>query len=493
MRRLAAIAAIGTLMACGHGGGGSGIAATSVDWGIPFVPSSASRTMVVCLRNVSGGATSATLQGYKPSGALYTGPVTVTLDGDDEHAVSISTALGGDVPAGGFVLVHTAARNVEVAFNVGEPGKSAEESSRAWPLGDLAAPPATTAASVTITTETDLVQLSNATAAPILLTVTAYLEPAANPLDPPTTSTPPAIALAAWETKTLTPDTISGITGFVGALAFTSASPFLAAVEEDLAFDGTPQVTIAPRQMYVTLSQGQVTALPTTYTDFAMVVRNDADATRLVTLQEIRLADGSSLEPTPRSITLAARESRVITTLDPPFDDLFGDATLQPSLLRVWMHIELPADVDLSFRQFDPLTLASNMTVRPHTVGHIFETLEVFPEPVLPSTVRTFFSIVNPTNTEITVTVESLIPQPDGFDAGPVPLATLTVPALNRIEFSPDGVTYLDRDLVAADVVGFRLRSGAPFTALGRRVHQNASGLILMLSPTIIRNFDDAE
>src|SRR5438128_9934031 len=113
MRRLAAIAAVGTLMACGHGSGGGGIEPGSVDWGVPFVPSSASRTMIVCLRNVSGGGTSATLQGYKPDGSLYTGPVTVILDGNDEDCIPASTALGGDVPAGGFVLVHTPSAAVE--------------------------------------------------------------------------------------------------------------------------------------------------------------------------------------------------------------------------------------------------------------------------------------------------------------------------------------------------------------------------------------------
>src|SRR5438105_12470660 len=142
MRRLAAVAAIGTLTACGHGGGG-GVAPSSVDWEVPYVPSSASRTMTVCLRNVSIGGASATLQGYKPDGSLYTGPVTVILDGNDEDCISVSTALGGDVPAGGFVLVHTPSASVEVGFNVAEPGKVAEESSRAWPLGDLSPPPAT--------------------------------------------------------------------------------------------------------------------------------------------------------------------------------------------------------------------------------------------------------------------------------------------------------------------------------------------------------------
>ena len=80
-----------------------------------------------------------------------------------------------------------------------------------------------------------------------------------------------------------------------------------------------------------------------------------------------------------------------------------------------------------------------------------------------------------------------------GFDAGPTVLATLTVPARSTVDFTPDGTIYLDRDGVAATVVGLQFVSNTSFTVTGRRETRNVSGILTMLSPLLLRDLDDAE
>ena len=168
MGRLAWLAAAGVLLAgCGGGGGSPFNSKGPVDWGVPFVPLGVSQSMRINLRNIDTSPATVTLQGYKIDGTPYSGAIPVTIDPSDEHAVDIFDALGGNDPLGGFVLVHTPTQMVEAAFDVKDPGKDAEEASRAWPLGDLTLPPPATTAGITITSQTDLVQLSNPTGAAI--------------------------------------------------------------------------------------------------------------------------------------------------------------------------------------------------------------------------------------------------------------------------------------------------------------------------------------
>jgi hypothetical protein len=494
------IARVGSLLvlvlaatACGSGGGGDGgLVVGPADWGIPFVPDTTSLSMRIHLRNLDSNTTTATLQGYMPGGAPYTGPLTVTLDGNDEHSFSASTALLGATPAGGWIHVMTPSRRVEVAFNVQEPSQPAEESARAWPLGDLATPPPSTYAAITVNNQTDFIALSNATATPIILFVTAYREPAGDPLLPPVSSTPPSIPLAAFETKMFSPSGITGISGFVGAVTFTAPSPFFAAAQEQLAFDGQPLAEVRPRLWYVPLLFGTETISPASFEDFVLIVRNDADVSRTFTIQQIRTADAGFILPAPRSLLLAAHESRIISTQEPPFDDLFGDPT-SSAFQKVWMEISSPEDVDFSFRQFDPLGSFDPMTVKAHPVGHVFDTLDVFPEPTTASPFFTIATLINPFASPIDVDVTALIPQPDGFDAALEPLVTLTVPARGSVDFSPDGVLYLDRDGVAVALIGLRFVSNFPFSVGGRRVQVNGFDVVLTRSPLMVRDFDDAE
>lgn len=494
------IARVGSLLvfvlattACGKGGGGGGgLEAGPADWGIPFLPDTSGLQMRIHARNLGGSGDSATFQGYMPDGTPYPGPFTVTLDGDDEHSFSASTALLGATPAGGWIHVTTPSRRVEIAFNVNEPAFPAEESARAWPLGDLAAPPPSTYTTITVNPQTEFIALSNVTVTPVLVTVNAYREPASDPLLPPVQTTPAPVSLAPFETKTFSPSGLTGISGFVGNITFDGATPFMAAAREELAFDGQPLAVVRSRLWYTSLVFGTQTASPPSFVDFLLQVTNQADSARTVTINQIRTADSGIILPAPRTILLAAHESRIMTTQDAPFLDLFGDPTAS-AFEKIWMELSVPSDVAFSFRQFDPLGALDPMTVHAHPVGHVFHTLDVFPEPTVSGPFQTTTTIINPFSATITVDVTALIPEPDGFDAGLQPLATVTVLPRSSVDFTPDGAIYLDRDGVAVPLIGLRFVSNTPFSLGGRREQVNAFDQVLTRSPLMVRDFDDAE
>jgi hypothetical protein len=488
-RTVGSAVAVALLVAACSGGGshGSGLSEGSVDWGIPFVPDSLGRSMLVSFHNLDFHSTTATYQRYLADGSLLGGLVAVDLDGDDEHVVAIPGTSGG------WIRVATPSRQVEVGFSVSDTSKGADEASRAWPLGDLAAPPASIVATVTVTTETTRLQLVNATGIATVVTPTAYAEPL-NPLDPPVASTPAPIVLAPFESITFPPSLLLGV-GQVGAIRFDAATPIFCAAEEDLAFDGVPPLVRAGRTVQADVRFGLDHAAPARYTDFVLVVRNDATVARAVVVNSVYRADGTAILLTgPRVIALAPHESRTLSTLDYPFDDLFGDATLASYLTTARIELSLPEEVEATFRQFDPVFPGDAMTIVPSPEGHTFDVLQVDPSILLPSDTRTFIVLHNPNAASLSVVVSSLVPQPAGFDAAPIAIETVTIPAHGFVEWTPDGRgAYRDRDGVARAFIALRITCNTSFAVTGRReVRSIATGFLQELSPTVVRCFDDA-
>lgn len=490
MVRRRAVAALVSLVlaACGGGGSGSddGFEPGPADWGVPFLPASASRAMRVSLRNLDADATTAAVTFYRADGTAFTGGA-LTLDGEDHE-----TFLAPSEP-GGWAHVATPSRRVEVGFTLDDDPSVSSESSRAWPLGDLGAPPPTTVARVTITSETTLVQVVNAGAAATVVGATAWV-PGPTPSSPWEAVALAPIPLAAHAAASLTPAALTGTPDFFGAVELTSATPVFVATEEGpLALDGVPKVVARDRDAVAVVQHGPLPSSPASWTDFAMLLRNDADDPRTVVLQDVTRADGSQILLATRTIELAARETLGIATTVPPFDDLFGDATTALSLTTATVRVLAPDDVDVSFRQFDPVSLIHVATVRPAPTAHVADVLQVAPEPLLPSLARTYLSVHNPGLTSITVNLSAVVPQPDGFDAALEPLEAVDVPAGQTVTWSPDGRTFLDRDLDVVPWIGVRATSPAPFHLLGRSEERSATGLLLLLRPAIVRSHDDAD
>jgi hypothetical protein len=478
----------------GGGGGGGGISPGPAFWAIPLVPTSPGRDLEVGLRNVGDSATSVSFQAYRPDGTTYAVSTLLTVDAGDEIVLPLSTVLSGLAAAGGVVYVSTPSRLVEVYFDVDVPSQGAAEASRACALPDLAAPPpGPFRMGVNATTLTTSVQIANASGVPAAITVTAYEESTVDPLAPPIAHAIALAPFAAAESRVFTPDVLSGITGFVGSFLVESPSPIAAAAEEDLAFD-VPRVASVDRVVATSAFFGRdPQTVLASYLDFAIVARNDRDVAQVVQLTRVSRDDGSYLFSGTRSIALAPHESRAIPTTAAPLDDLFGDVLGATVLGRFSFELNVPAGVDVGFRQFDPELLLANMTLEPTPLGHVLLVSDVWTPVVLPSLVRSYATVYNASNVAVTVTAEAVVPQPAGFDASVVAISTFTIPAYGQVELSPDGTTYLDRDLVTVDHVGLRFRSNGPLAVTARRETRTVTNRIDTLVPLPVRSLDDGE
>jgi hypothetical protein len=477
----------------GGGGGGGGIADGPLFWGIPFVPVDSTESVVVGLRNNDTDGTTVTLQGYKADGTIYGAPVAISLDGLDEEVFGIGTALGGGTPEGGWISVSTPNKRVEVYSSTIIPGKTAEEAMRAFPAPNPI--PSPFLVGITATTETDTIQISNTTGLAIVVAVTAYEEPSGDPFLPPDASTPAPVVLAAFETKLFTPDGLSEISGFVGAFQLSSTDAFLAAAREDLGYDcGRAQVLLEARIVEASLNFGREVGVQfgvENFWDLALVTRNDRDTPQTITITQFRDQSGSLISA-PRTILLDAFESRVITAVDAPLADILFPSLTTTFLQRLWMEASVPEGVDVTFRQFDPVAFDFNATLRPTRLGHLFIGMDVVPEPVAFSAVRSIVSIVNPNGVAIDVQIEALISEPEGFDGTAVPLPVITIQPRSRYDWSPDGVIYVDRDGEPVETIGLRFFSLSPYYVSGWRERRTGpDGLIFSLSPMIVRNLDE--
>ncbi len=482
---------------CGGGGGGGGISSGPSDWAAPFVPTSGAASYFIGLRNLDDSSTTVNVTGYRPDGTAYALPLAVTIDGAGEEILALSDAIGGFAAAGGVVYVATPSRHVDVYFDVEVPAIDAADASRAFALPDLAAPPpGPFRTGVNATTLTTAIQLGNASGAVAAVSVTAYEESLSDPLAPPVATTVVLAPFAAGESRVYTPDALSGIPNFTGSFLIESPAPLFAAAQEStqsLAYD-VPRVATKTRNVAVALLYGRdnLTVAPT-YLDFALVARNDDDSPRTLTITRMSREDGFALYAGVRSITLEAHESRVVTTMDPPFDDLFGDVLLSSTFQRIALEMSVPSGVDVGLREFEPQTLVALTSFTPCPFGHAVVVSDVFPSPTLPSAVRTYASVVNPSNASITVTYEALVPQPPGYDAAPQPISTLTIPAHGRVDVSPDGLVFVDRDLVAVDYVGLRFRSSAPVCVTAWRATRSGSNAVETLVSLPVRALEDGE
>jgi hypothetical protein len=490
-----ALALLATACASSGGGGGGDIADGPLFWGIPFVPADSTESTMVGLRNNDTDGTTVTLQGYKPDGTTYSAPVAISLDGLDESRFGIGSILGGSLPEGGWISVSTPSGKVEVYSSTIIPGKTAEEAMRAFPAPDPL--PSPFLVGITATTETDTIQISNTTGVAIVVAVTAYEEPAGDPLLPPDASTPLPVALAPFETKLFTPDGLAEISGFVGAFQLSSASPFLAAAREDLGYDvGRAQVLLETRLVATSLNFGRQLAGPfgfENFWDFAVVARNDRDTPQTFTVTQFADQNGP-LITSPRTILLDAFESRVVTAFDPEFSDLLAPPLTTGFLQLLWIEASVPEGVDVTFRQFGPVAFDFNMTQRPVRLGHLFVGMDVLPQPVVGLGIRSVVSLVNPNGVAITVQPEALISEPEDFDGTAILLPAVTIPPRTRVDWTPDGVVYVDRDGEPVDSIGLRFFSLSPYYVTGWRERRTgADGLILSVTPMIVRNLDEED
>lgn len=467
----------------GGGGGGGGFDAGPEFWGVPFTTPYASSSHRVTLQNLRRQTTTATLTSYAYDGSIV-GGAAIMLDAFRPETVEFGGTLGI-----AWTLVTTPSGGVEVCFAHVDAAGPVDEAHRGFPLPDLGAPPPLTTQVLPVVLPATSLRISNATGAPSVVTVDAFATP--TPGQQATLSASTAVPLGAFATTVLDPGTL--VANFAGQLRLSSTSPFFAATTEggfDFGFAGGPPVSRRDRVLHTDVAFGLEHASPIGYTDFALVLSNTSDEARDVVLREVRRPDGSPLKLAPRTIGLGGRETRSVSTLDAPLVDLFGDALLAAGLTRARLELFVPRDVDVAARQFDPVSLV-HLGTRPFgTAGHVVDVLQLERNET-PTTLRQFVTVHNPSATPLTVTVSSLVPQPPGFDTGALPLTTLTVPARGFLDYSPDGTAFLDRDGLPVDFFGLRVTCPVSFALTARRERRAGNGLLLMISPTIVRSHDD--
>jgi len=475
------------LAGCGGGGGsgGGGLEAGPADWGVPSTPTTSTQALLVTLHNLAPSNATVTLTPYAYDGTPGGGAV-VALDGFDSETLDFA-----GTPTVAWWLVSTPTRTVEVAFAHTDQTGPVDEASRAFPLGDLGAPPPVTTTSVPVVLSATTLRVTNATGAAVVVAATGYPSPV--PGTDATATSVTNLPLAPFETTLFDPDGFG--VGFSGNVELSAPTPFFAMVVEgtnDLAFDGVPPVTRRNRTLHADVTFGLDRAVFGGYVDFSLVLTNTSADPRPVELRQIRRFDGTAILLAPRTISLGGHETRAVNTMDAPLADLFGDATLAAYLTSARIELFAPEEVNVSVRRFEPQFLTHLGTTQPQPVGHVVDVLQVWTLPSLTSGLRQWVTVHNPTPVEITVNVGIVVPQPDGFDAGPTPLPTVTVPPYGFVELSPDGVDYLDRDGLTADFVALRLTSAASFAVTGRRETRAFNGRLTRWSPLVTRTHDDA-
>jgi len=167
---------------------------------------------------------------------------------------------------------------------------------------------------------------------------------------------------------------------------------------------------------------------------------------------------------------------------------VLGDVFLAPGLLHLHVRVTTSPEVNVSFRQFDPEALAYVMTLKAVPEGHVFDVADL--QGTLPSLLDVI-DVTNPTDSEIAVNVSVLIPEPEGFDASPLPLQTLFLPPRSIARVVVDG-TFFNRDLEAVPFVGYRFTSLAPFAVTPFRERRSGVDLVVHLSPKCVGNHEVA-
>lgn len=505
-RSLLALGLASVLAACGGGGGGGGggLEAGPLDWGVPVLPHTGFDATLLTIHNLDADEAPWAYTAYAADGSV-TGSDAGVLRGFAE--LNIPTGLVASDPTT-WIHVNTPTGRVEVAhraFDIGSiiawdgtfAGLSRDEATRAWPLGDLAAPPPTTDVHVTITDATDVVRVYNASAAPAAVSVTAYAAPATFGTNATATPLAALAAIPPWGSVSFEPLSVFFLFGGQpGQVVFSSAQPIFAGTRDgdvDVLDAGTPGVFDRDRTLFAEARFGRDHSVPNGFTDFALEVRNDTASSRTFAIASVHRTDGTAILATERGLSLGAFETRTILTTDPLLADLFGDATLAPGLTHASLKLFVPRGVAARVRQFDPFLHGHLARLRPEAVGHVIDVLSVMTTDVASPRTKQFVTIHNPSAAPIDVALAVIVSQRTAFDPAVLPLQTVTVPADGFSTVDVSALAYDDRDANPVSNVSLRCTSPNSFAVTGRIETRAVSGLLVTLSPLAVRVHDDAE
>jgi hypothetical protein len=233
------------------------------------------------------------------------------------------------------------------------------------------------------------------------------------------------------------------------------------------------------------------------YHDFDQLVSNVSDATAALTILNVYTETGQVLLPSPRVVTLAARETRLFATNlsdslglelgeTHPFADVFGDVFAAGGFGRYRFDLLIDEGIFLTARQFDPLAGDFAGRVRPQSRNHVQGALVFNAQTTADGGITNELYLTNSSAGQITVNVRAFT-RTEGTE---YMLSQLVVPARSTVAWSPDGLGLRETpgDVVAPPVRDFRFlfSSNGPLNVFGRQRIRNGADLIVVVTPHVV-------
>lgn len=236
--------------------------------------------------------------------------------------------------------------------------------------------------------------------------------------------------------------------------------------------------------------------------DFGLLMSNPTDEDQTIVLRGILRANGGEpLLTTPRFFIVGAHRTVFMATTtsksfgldvgeDSFFDDLFGEVLTATSFEAVTLSMQVPRDLNASVRRFDPAF--NSFYVIQHGILRTAEAaaLALRIEPFLGTGIFNDVLITNITNSDISMPVRMTTPGGTRYT-----LDTVTVPALSRYRWSPDGLQLREDP---TDTIGpfvdrgcFRFSPPSGLLFRGRRREINNTDTIILITPQILRDLQN--
>lgn len=235
--------------------------------------------------------------------------------------------------------------------------------------------------------------------------------------------------------------------------------------------------------------------------DFDLLAANGSDQPASFTLLSVYDASGNALLATPRTVVLQPRQTRLYatTTTDSvglqlgevhPFADLFGDVFTSASLARYQLTFTIGQGVFLTGRAFDPFAGDFGARLRPTAFRHASSVLVSDAQTTTLGGIRNEVVLQNPSSGAINVSVRAFT-ETDGTE---YVLPSFMVPGRSLYTWTPDalGLREIVGDVVSPPVrnLRFRFTSNAIFGLFARQRQKDAQGLIILVTPHIVRHED---
>ncbi len=232
--------------------------------------------------------------------------------------------------------------------------------------------------------------------------------------------------------------------------------------------------------------------------DFELLMSNTTGTNQTVVMQAVLRKGQLPLLTVPRVFVLNAGRTVLMRTETVRsiglnvgeqsfFDDIFGDVFAATAFDEVTLLFQIPRTIDVSMRHFERATTNFYRVVRalPRTANACVFNLPI--QEFLTTGIRNVVSICNDSPNPVNIQVQGYTPGGTLYL-----LAPITVPAFERFDWTPDGLTFreIPTDTVGPFVQYMRFEFFPPGGIFfrGRTTSSDALGLVRYISPTANRS-----